>query len=113
MQGDTDKKNFEKVVDAMKDSKKGLKVGVFTKDLKFPGSFMDSWRSHWSKHGKGLETVDMTNALTYIMSPKEEGEVAAIKKASGVTSDVFSKYLKEQIMDIIDNDKKVSLPDPC
>ena len=43
--------------------------------------------------------------LTYLMAPKEEGELANIKKAAQVTSDVFSKYLKEQIMDIIDNDK--------
>ena len=80
-----DKKNFEKVVNHMKDSGKGLKVGVLTKDLKFPGSFMDGWRSHWDKHGKGvIEHVDMTNALTLVMAPKEEGEVATIKKAAGV-----------------------------
>ena len=45
------------------------------------------------------------SGLTYLMAPKEEGELSNIKKASQVTSDVFSKYLKEQIMDIIDNDK--------
>ena len=41
------------------------------------------------------------------MSVKEESELSTIKKACQVTVDVFSKYLKEQIMDIIDGDKKV------
>ena len=47
------------------------------------------------------------NPMAYIMSVKEESELSTIKKACQVTVDVFSKYLKEQIMDIIDGDKKV------
>ena len=74
------------MLDLMKGSGKGLKVGVLTKDLKFPGSFMDGWRAYWDKHGKVVvEHVDMTNALTCVMAPKEEGEIATIKKAAGVS----------------------------
>ena len=87
----------------MKESNKGKEIGVITKDLKFSGSFIDSWKSQWDK--SGLKHVDMTSALTNIMAPKEDGEIAIIKKASQATSEVFSKYLKEQIMDIIDGDK--------
>ena len=68
---------------------------------------MDSWRDFWGKKKGDVKSVDIMSGLTYLMAPKEEGELANIKKASQVTSDVFSKYLKEQIMDIIDNDKKV------
>ena len=103
-QADNDQKNFEKLTEAMKESKKGVNIGIIAKDKKFPSSFMDSWRSHWSKQ-KQFETVDMTSPLTILMAPKEEGELSTMKKAAQVTSDVFSKYLKEQIMDIIDNDK--------
>ena len=39
------------------------------------------------------------------MAAKEESEITTIKKACQVSVDIFSKYLKEQIMDIIDNDK--------
>lgn len=39
------------------------------------------------------------------MAPKEESELSIVKKASGVTMDVFTKYLKDQLMDIIDSDK--------
>lgn len=74
-------------------------------DAKFPGAFMDSWRDFWGKKKGDVKSVDIMSGLTYLMAPKEEGELANIKKASQVTSDVFSKYLKEQIMDIIDNDK--------
>lgn len=51
--------------------------------------------------------VDISATMALVMSPKEESEIAIIKKASNATVDVFSKYLKEQIMDIIDRDKKV------
>ena len=54
-----------------------------------------------------FQTEDMSNAMAYIMAPKEDSEISLVKKASQTTIDVFSKYLKEQIMDIIDGDKKV------
>lgn len=49
--------------------------------------------------------VDVSSQFAYIMAPKEELEVKTIQKASQVTCDVFNKYLKEQIMEIIDADK--------
>ena len=39
------------------------------------------------------------------MSPKEDTEILTIKKACIVSVDVFTKYLKDQIMGIIDSDK--------
>ena len=102
---DADKKNFEKIVELVRESKKGAKLGIFAKDQKFPGAFTDAWRSYWAKHAGSVTTVDVTQALTYLMAPKEENELGYMKKAAGVTSEVFSKFLKEQIMDIIDQDK--------
>lgn len=102
---DADKKNFEKIVELVRESKKGSKLGIFAKDQKFPGAFTDAWRAYWGKHAGSITTVDVTQALTYLMAPKEENELGYIKKAAGVTSEVFSKFLKEQIMDIIDQDK--------
>ena len=43
--------------------------------------------------------------MAYIMAPKEESEINIIKKACQGTMDLFSKFLKEQIMDIVDKDK--------
>ena len=39
------------------------------------------------------------------MAPKEDSEIQVIKKASVVSVDVYTKYLKDQIMEIIDSDK--------
>ena len=77
-------------------------MGEFTKD-KFPGEFMDSWRS--AVGAAGFDKVDLANPLAYVMAPKEESEVAIIKRASQATMDLFNKFLKEQIMQIIDADK--------
>ncbi len=92
-------------MDAIKDSGSGNALGHVAKDQKFASAFLDSWRSFWSKNSGGVTMVDISTALTLVMAPKEDGELAIVKKAAQATSDVFSKYLKEQIMDIIDNDK--------
>jgi len=100
---DNDKKNLEKITEAIEESKNGKLIGHFEKDKGFAGGFMDNWRN---VHGK-FNTQDMSNSMAYIMAPKDEAEMGIIKKACQATVDVFSKYLKEQIMDIIDGDKKV------
>lgn len=41
------------------------------------------------------------------MAAKEENELSIIKKACQVSVDLFNKYLKEQVMEIVDADKKV------
>ncbi|KAG8190381.1 hypothetical protein JTE90_022025 [Oedothorax gibbosus] len=101
---DKDKSNFEKLISAIKNSKKGSTIGEFAKD-KFPGEFSESWRSVLSK--ESFETVDVSAAAAYLMAPKEDAEIAIVKRACQVTIDVYSKYLKDQIMEIIDADKKV------
>lgn len=52
-----------------------------------------------------LSQVDISAAVAAVMAPKEESELSIVKKASSVTMDVFTKYLKDQLMDIIDSDK--------
>ena len=43
--------------------------------------------------------------MAYIMAPKDENEINTIKKACQGCMDLFNKYLKEQIMEIVDRDK--------
>lgn len=91
-------------MDCIKESKKGKAVGVFSKDFdKFPGAFMTALRSALDK--LKVEKLDVSVPLAYVMASREESEVGTIKKACQATMDVFTKYLKEQLMDIIDNDK--------
>lgn len=90
----------------MKASKNGKSVGVFIKD-NFPGEFCESWRT--TIKDKEFEQIDVSAAVGYVMCDKEDSEVMTIKKACLVTVDIFTKYLKDHIMEIIDADK-VSFP---
>ncbi len=87
----------------MKSAKNGKTIGVFAKD-NFPGEFCESWKVAFKE--ANFEKVDVSAALAYIMSPKEDTEIVSIKKACLVTVDVFQKFLKDQIMEVIDADKK-------
>lgn len=101
---DKDENNFKTLIKVIKESKNGKTIGVFSKD-NYPGEFMDSWRTVIKKESFG--TVDVSAAAAYLMAPKEDSELITIKKACMVTVDVFTKFLKDQIMEIIDSDKKV------
>lgn len=49
--------------------------------------------------------VDVSATVAYLMAPKDDSEIVLMKKASQLTVDVYAKYLKDQIMEIIDADK--------
>ncbi|XP_045783894.1 FACT complex subunit spt16 [Maniola jurtina] len=101
---DHDKENFNKLLQEIKKSKAGKTLGVFAKD-NYPGEFSESWKAVLK--AEKFENVDISSSVALIMAPKEDPEVITIKKACLVTVDVFTKYLKDQIMEIIDSDKKV------
>ncbi|XP_076674813.1 SPT16 homolog, facilitates chromatin remodeling subunit dre4 isoform X1 [Andrena cerasifolii] len=101
---DEDKANFAKLVEIIKQSEKGKTLGVFSKE-NYPGAFMDAWRTVLKS--ESFDTVDVSAAVAYVMCPKEDAEILTVKKACLVSVDVFTKYLKDQIMEIIDSDKKV------
>lgn len=94
----------------MKESKEGKRVGVFIKD-NFPGEFCESWKA--ALKDQKFENVDIGASIALIIAPKEESEIVTIKKACIVTVDVFSKYLKDNIMEIIDADKVSSETKHC
>lgn len=53
-QNESNKANFEKMIEAIRGSKAGKTVGVFIKD-KFPGEYMKSWNNVLT--AEGLEKV--------------------------------------------------------
>lgn len=53
-QGDEDKANFAKLIEIVKQSKKGKTLGVFSKE-NYPGAFMDAWRA--SLRSESFDTV--------------------------------------------------------
>lgn len=82
----------------------GKNIGVFAKDP-FPGEFCEAWQS--ALKAESFERIDVGGAFAFVMAPKEESELVTIKKACVVSIDVYSKYLKDNIMEVIDADKKV------
>ncbi|OCT98054.1 hypothetical protein XELAEV_18010282mg [Xenopus laevis] len=103
-QNESNKGNFDKMIEAIKVSKKGKRIGVFIKD-KFPGDFMKSWYDILNK--ESFEKVDISASVAYTIAVKEEGELNLMKKAASITSDVFSKFFKDRVMEIVDADEKV------
>uniref|UniRef100_A0AAX7T3K0 FACT complex subunit n=2 Tax=Astatotilapia calliptera TaxID=8154 RepID=A0AAX7T3K0_ASTCA len=101
---ESNKANFDKMIEAIRGSKEGKTVGVFSKD-KFPGEYMKSWNDTLS--AEGLEKVDISAVVAYTMAVKEDGELALMKKAAAITSEVYSKFFKERVMEIVDADEKV------
>lgn len=62
-QNESNKANFEKMIEAIRGSKAGKSVGVFIKD-KFPGEYMKSWNDMLT--AEGLEKVRMVTRRSRI-----------------------------------------------
>ncbi|OXU23767.1 hypothetical protein TSAR_000965 [Trichomalopsis sarcophagae] len=101
---DEDKANFAKLMDIIRGSKKGKTTGLFTKD-NYKSAFAEAWKAALKK--ENFETIDVSSAVAYVMCPKEDSEILTVKKACLASVDVFGKYLKDQILEIIDSDKKI------
>uniref|UniRef100_A0A7N9CKK8 FACT complex subunit n=1 Tax=Macaca fascicularis TaxID=9541 RepID=A0A7N9CKK8_MACFA len=99
---ESNKSSFDKMIEAIKESKNGKKIGVFSKD-KFPGEFMKSWNDCLNK--EGFDKIDISAVVAYAV--KEDGELNLMKKAASITSEVFNKFFKERVMEIVDADEKV------
>lgn len=104
-QSDKDKGNFEKIIESIGKSREGKALGVFSKD-KFKSEFIDLWKDAL-RAAKIENTVDISPALAYVMSLKDDHEISLTKRASQMSVDVYSKYLRQQIMEIIDSDRKI------
>lgn len=81
---------------------KGKKLGVFPKE-KFEGEFIQDWNK--AIDGAGFDKVDASSLVAGVLAVKDESELNTIKKACEITNKIFSKYLKDQIINIIDNEK--------
>ena len=44
--------------------------------------------------------------MVYTIAVKEDGELNLMKNAASITSEVFNKFFKERVMEIVDADEK-------
>ena len=101
---DTDKAYLKEAIELIKKSKNGKRIGVFPKD-KYDGDFFVDWNK--SVEQAGLEKVDASVLISSVLAVKDEAELNNIKKACELTSKIYSKYLKDQLVNIIDGEKKM------
>jgi nucleosome binding factor SPN SPT16 subunit len=102
--GENDAEQFQTLAGVIKDSKRGKKIGVFSKD-NFTGSFVEGWQT--ALREVKVTQVDVSAAFSFACAAKDEAEVATVKKACQVTCTVFSKYVKKEIVTIVDEEKRV------
>lgn len=63
LKSDEDKANFAKLIEIIKESKKGKTLGVFSKE-NYPGAFMDAWRT--ALKTESFDTVSVKCHILYI-----------------------------------------------
>lgn len=49
--------------------------------------------------------IDISAVVAYTIAVKEDGELNLMKKAASITSEVFNKFFKERVMEIVDADE--------
>ena len=81
----------------------GKSVGIFQKDF-YSGDLIHNWRLDYE--GK-FSRFDVSVAFAQLFSVKDEKEVVLIRKACHTTCLLFSKFVKKEIVSIVDQDKKV------
>lgn len=101
---DNDKTYLKDSIELIKKSKNGKRIGVFPKD-KYDGEFFIEWNR--SIDQAGFEKLDASGLISSILAVKDETELSNIKKACDITSKIYSKYLKDQLVNIIDGEKKM------
>ncbi|KAL7055726.1 hypothetical protein AAHC03_022613 [Spirometra sp. Aus1] len=113
LQENNDKGNILKLVEAFTSSGKGQVLGHFVKE-KLESDFAKACGE--AVKSKAKECVDASTIFSEAFAIKDEQEIELLQKASEITCNVFTKHLKEKIMDVIDEDRKVShqsLSDGC
>ena len=79
------------------------KVGVFLKDY-CNGDLSHNWRENYESR---LIRSDISMAFAQIFSVKDDKELILIRRACQTTCLLFSKFVKKEIVSIVDQDKKV------
>ncbi len=100
---DKDAANFIKVIDMIKGSKKGNKVGTLTKE-KNAGSFAKAWEDALAE--SKLETADVQNGIADFLAIKTNTQQHAVRMSAQLNTQLFKNALLAQILDIVDQEDK-------
>mmetsp|Transcript_57982 Transcript_57982/g.132737 ORF Transcript_57982/g.132737 Transcript_57982/m.132737 type:complete len:1096 (-) Transcript_57982:241-3528(-) len=98
---DADKANFAKIVEALKESKGGKKIGGIPKE-KLAGKFAAAWGEAFKE--SGLEQADVTSGLADVLAVKSKDQLEATRAGGALAVQVFKKTVIEEILNIVDAD---------
>ena len=115
---DNDEKNFAEILEQIKMSHQGQTLAVFSKD-KTEGPFAEQWQNSLNQHSfTTVEQftfenefltrefqVDISSSIGYLLSIKDAEELGLIRKACEITGKLYSKHLKDQIINIVDSER--------
>lgn len=102
---DSDKENLEKIVEYIKSSHNGNKIGVFSKVHEaMDGPFGESV----SAATKMFVKVNISNAVGVLVAVNSDSEINIITNAARLSSIILEKKLKRRILDVVDVEGKNS-----
>lgn len=96
---------FEELVDVIQGSKNGKKIGIVAKN-KTKGSFASKFNA--ALKDAGFEQVDVSIGYSQVLALKDAAAKRCIKQAAHVSSTVLRKYLLNQLLEIVDEEKAIT-----
>ncbi|CAG0919160.1 unnamed protein product [Notodromas monacha] len=104
--GDTakDVEVFHKLIVSIKASRRGSTIGTFVKD-KARGEFIKAWATALEE--AKISKTDISSDVGLLLAVKEDLELSIMRRSAQITVDVFTKFLRDTIMSVVDAEKKM------
>eukprot|EP01135_Chromosphaera_perkinsii_P007045 Nk52_evm24s675 gene=Nk52_evmTU24s675 len=104
---DGNAENFGTLLKACSESKEGKKHGVIVKD-QYEGSFIKTWEEYVKKNGgDGAENVDISAALSVVLSTKDSDELTTIRESAELATAVMKNYFINEMEQVIDEEQQI------
>jgi nucleosome binding factor SPN SPT16 subunit len=103
---DKDAANFSKVIEFLKSSKAGAKVGILAKE-KNDGAFVAGWDAALKE--SAMATGDISSGISDALAVKNEEQLKAIRDGSLIAVQAIKKHVIEEILNLIDDKKEASM----
>ncbi|KAI8820148.1 FACT complex subunit-domain-containing protein [Fimicolochytrium jonesii] len=95
------------LLDLLGKSFSGKKLGGFPKD-RFQGKMVDAWTAALKNSARKFENVDVSNGVSNILAVKEDTEIKLLRTASRLSSLIMKKQFVLEMMEIIEEGKKMT-----
>ncbi|TPX56909.1 hypothetical protein PhCBS80983_g04205 [Powellomyces hirtus] len=97
---------LKQIIELISASYGGKRLGGFTKD-RYQGKLVAEWQAALKVSGKQFEDADISQGMSTLLAAKDDSELKIIKQAAKVTSVIMKKHFVSEMMDAIDEGRKV------